>query len=905
GKAPERDTGAAEPAVLHEAPGAAEEISEAAARQVPDAGRNVSEGGDELGRDGDESRGAGMVVQVFMANDLDSSVGDGLRHALRDAEGSGDTRRTELLEQVIRSRGAGAAPAAGTEVRTAGQAETTVDYVTHRTAAAVGPTFQHIKPIQVSDSAAEANGTEAPRLATVRQDLTDAAHPALHVSADGTLAASTENESREAFASRGAFERSRRQLHAVGGAVRLELDESVSLTVRHDGAERTLYRVRPVFLEDTTDVCRDLAGQVMGGTADHLVFRAPDGQTVLGPMNAADSLKVSELHHLAHALVQVADGSASPGVVPDTFWAVAKASGRGPLTPLLPSSDALPPTPLPGRRYGPLLNPNSRGLDKTARAIGINQDAWPAVGEAYLTQSIGSENEHGEFTLEDHTGALHPVDNPFGYHYAAVVLASEDGTSHVTLENYARQSGTRHALRNAVDRNLDEHGDRLEEMRTAYEAETETATELRERASARAAVLAVDALIAVRDERAAAPGARNASDAAATGPTTAEQKAVSALAQLSGEQGRLKAPGDLWHMRFVSRQEQETFHDQMTGGSECVVNPLTAVVVGAHEAPDPLGSSFTFDEKATRPTEDDRRTLYALAGKVARIALWNRRNGLPLPRVVVSTGGNGRRDDLSAFLNANDPAHATGERRLEAARSEFLKQLDEALAHFQRGADPADVLRADEFEVQGENRGRLLPQNAVPSRLGAKSDPRELRRRAIFTIELHPAGERPAPPNADVTQLETTADEYRRPTEVDGALDETVSGAETDVAPGGALGYRARIALAKREWKEPVAKAVADLERLLDEAGSGARSLVIGAVPDKPLWAINVGGAIRWMDNTGESTQAPLTATGKIVSIDLDPFARLIDPALQLVQAGPGASGFCDLTLGADLKNVV
>ncbi|MGW0812776.1 WXG100-like domain-containing protein [Streptomyces viridiviolaceus] len=638
---------------------------------------------------------------------------------------------------------------------------TTTDYTVHVTDPSAGPVFQHIMPIGVSDAGEP--GTRdgdggAPRLVGVRQDLGTPDHPALQVSADGTLAVSTENESREAFATPAAFERSRALLQAAGGSVRLVRDEEVSLTVRHNGTERTLYRVRPEFLEDPTDVCRDLAGQILGGVPDHLVFRDPDGHTALGPMNAADGLKVSELHHLAHAIVQAVDGRAGPGAVPGTSWAAGKARGRGApaSSPATSASPVSATTPLPGQRYGALLGTGTHAPAGTRPRIDINQDAWPAVGEGYLTQSIGSKDAEGRFTLEDHAGAFHPVDNPFGYHYAAVVLAAEDDSSHVTLENYARRGTTQRALKDAVDRNLERHGDRLEEMRAAYEAEVSAVTG-RARATARAAVLATQALIAVRDERAArahagaGDGEGGPTRTEPQAPTPAERAASSALERYSG--GRdLRTPGALWHMRYVDRSGQRTFHDQVAGLHEqdrpgIVVNPLTAVVVGAHGAPGEPGNRVTFAERAVEPTEDDRRKLRALARRVARVGLWSHRNGLPLPAIGVSAGGNGVRDAVPALADRDRRARATGERRLDSAHAMFLDELDQELSHLQRGTEPATALTARDFEVRRENRGRRLPETTGPSR--AQTDPRELRRQAVFTIEPHPTREQPAPTYSD------------------------------------------------------------------------------------------------------------------------------------------------------------
>ncbi|MFJ3891012.1 hypothetical protein [Streptomyces rubrogriseus] len=129
-----------------------------------------------------------------------------------------------------------------------------------------------------------------------------------------------------------------------------------------------------------------------------------------------------------------------------------------------------------------------------------------------------------------------------------------------------------------------------------------------------------------------------------------------------------------------------------------------------------------------------------------------------------------------------------------------------------------------------------------------------------------------------------------------------------DTASTGPLGYRERIALAKRTWQGPVTEEVARLERLLLEAGPGSRSLVLGAVPGDQVWAMNIMGEIRWLEqSTAQVTRAPQTAQGIVQSIDLDPQARVIrpDPRLLAAEAGGGAARFCELVLGGNLKHVV
>ncbi|MGV9284614.1 toxin glutamine deamidase domain-containing protein [Streptomyces sp. NPDC003730] len=183
-------------------------------------------------------------------------------------------------------------------------------------------------------------------------------------------------------------------------------------------------------------------------------------------------------------------------------------------------------------------------------------------------------------------------------------------------------------------------------------------------------------------------------------------------------------------------------------------------------------------------------------------------------------------------------------------------------------------------------RAQALDRLAERARAYATSTKDETRRRVVGRL---------------VEQAKVRAARHRRQDE-QGSLD------TTGTASTGPLGYRQRIALAKRTWQGPVTEEVARLERLLLEAGPGARSLVLGAVPGDQVWAMNIMGEIRWLEqSTAQVTGAPQTAQGIVMSIDLDPQARVIkpDPRLLAAEAGGGAARFCELVLGGNLKHVV
>ncbi|MFJ2952688.1 hypothetical protein ACIO8H_34500, partial [Streptomyces sp. NPDC087226] len=124
-------------------------------------------------------------------------------------------------------------------------------------------------------------------------------------------------------------------------------------------------------------------------------------------------------------------------------------------------------------------------------------------------------------------------------------------------------------------------------------------------------------------------------------------------------------------------------------------------------------------------------------------------------------------------------------------------------------------------------------------------------------------------------------------------------------SPPRPIRFRERVALAVREWDKPLPEAVEDLEQLLRDAGQGARSLVLGGEPGTVLWAVNVGGEIQWKDRSLMPAQAPRSASGPFRSIDLTPSSELISPPQELLDAGGGATRFCQISPGAKLRGVM
>ncbi|EHN71905.1 Ovarian tumor otubain, partial [Streptomyces coelicoflavus ZG0656] len=123
--------------------------------------------------------------------------------------------------------------------------------------------------------------------------------------------------------------------------------------------------------------------------------------------------------------------------------------------------------PTPGERYGgalshvPADNPRRGPLAAAARRIGVNEHAWAGVGEGYLVQSVSTTNDSGaQLFTHNHAKPGDRVGPHAPYHFAQVVLASEDGTHQITLENETHSRGpvTDAELDAIVEDNLDRHG---------------------------------------------------------------------------------------------------------------------------------------------------------------------------------------------------------------------------------------------------------------------------------------------------------------------------------------------------------------------------------------------------------------------------------------------------------------
>ncbi|WP_405194652.1 hypothetical protein [Streptomyces anulatus] len=573
-----------------------------------------------------------------------------------------------------------------------------------------------------------ADGAEGPALVLPRQTpvaVPVADRPPLHISEDRTVALlsagdDTTGRGRQVYATRAAIERSSARLAAAGAGVRLEADPSVRVVLdQEDGTPgEPLFRVEPRFLTDSGAsehaFTRDFARMVAGTDAaplSHLAFRTPDGTVATAPVNGLHGREVTGTHHLAQALTEVAHGTRpATGVTPD--WAV-RQTGRDPRF-----TGGVVGAPTPGEAYGQALshtqdNARRGPLTQAAARAGVNQFAWAEVGEGYLIQSVSTTNDGGaQLFTHNHAKPGDPVGPHAPYHFAQVVLASEDGTHQITLENetHSRTPIPADQLDAVVDENLDRYDEaRLNGL--ARESEGRAATARRD-GVAPAEVARLEAF--ARTARALAA----VHEAEHVRWYFTEDRPEHALAQREVDQARARARDavrsaapvgedkDQWFFRAYSKRPGESAHAVnaalLSEGSPAVSNPLTTVALHGH-ALRPDQRTVRFAEQQHTPSPDADENLDTLALSLARTGLWNHANGLPLPTVTVT--GHGNRSRTSAQKRAEAVGKALGDRlgRLLRTFQEGAPGPHVRLADFTLTLDAQRVRRATD-----PDRGRLV-----------------------------------------------------------------------------------------------------------------------------------------------------------------------------------------------------
>ncbi|MFF0515217.1 hypothetical protein [Streptomyces sp. NPDC004250] len=313
-------------------------------------------------------------------------------------------------------------------------------------------------------------------------------------------------------------------------------------------------------------------------------------------------------------------------------------------------------------------------------------------------------------------------------------------------------------------------------------------------------------------------------------------------------------------------------HTSYPGAVDDTVGPLPEVTVYRRGDAYLAAVPRTAPTAVTKAAAGRRALRQTRLARAAAVRDTLRTEPAPAPELTEEAAGVEQADllDPERFRQQTTHPAASGLRSLSR-----VADLDRLLNEYGR-------IDADDHALRAQALDRLADR----ARAYATTTKDETRRRVVGRL---------------AEQAGARATRYRRQAE-QASLD------PLGMASTGPLGYRERIALAKRTWQEPVTEEVARLERLLLKAGPGARSLVLGAVPGDQVWAMNIMGEIRWLEqSTAQVTRAPRTAQGIVKSIDLDPQARVIkpDPRLLAAEAGGGAARFCELVLGGNLKHVV
>ncbi|MEU5852488.1 DUF3626 domain-containing protein, partial [Saccharopolyspora shandongensis] len=489
-----------------------------------------------------------------------------------------------------------------------------------------GSPFTYRDPKQVVE---HATGSQHFPHFTAAQPFVHPEHPKLQVSGDGTLAIAAHGQrAKEFFATREVVDRSNAQLKRIGSKVSLDLDEKTFVTIGED--ERRLFKISPRLDGETTDVCRDFSAGVLGGQHTHVVLadtRLPGsggtGQVHKAVIDAGSSMQVSGTHELAEALASLKDDPEGRQRS-DARWASRIVRGA--------VKTYADDTPVPAREYVQSFSRKDAGSSRwgteVAAQLGINEHAFPKVGEAYLLQSISHDvDETGAHVFSMDFGhdphGHRPPEGVFGYHYASVVVESADGQHHIVIENGRRRDYDRAFLRDVIARNVEYYSEHRDELAHAI-----AKNPLRAGAKNAESVIlahALNTLVTGGDEHELA---------------AARIDAVRALSgMLKGDFG---AGGDQWWCAMLGRAPGETMFEN-DAHLRRIVNPLVMTVVAQRDNK----AIAEFDKGITSLTEVDREGLAALVRKIDPVVAWHERYGLPLPQIKITVetapGDHGKR----------------------------------------------------------------------------------------------------------------------------------------------------------------------------------------------------------------------------------------------------------------------
>ncbi|SDM43624.1 hypothetical protein SAMN04487981_101508 [Streptomyces sp. cf386] len=564
------------------------------------------------------------------------------------------------------------------------------------------------KMVTRSEIADDGSAASFPSIRPSRPVIAEAA-PVLKVSGDGTLAINTSaGRIKEFYAVPEAVTKANTALDQSGSKIKLRMDPGTYVTFDNEGTPQQLYKVKPDYSSELSDVCRDFSEGIVGGTHTHMVLydARPSGMGGTGKVSTAridtkSPVEVAGSHHLVQMLTEAIDN-------PALLDKVSPQGAAAQVTKAMTEPESTWPTP--GEAWGSAQNTadpaqqfRNQGLKALEATLGVNQSAFAKPGEAYNQSSIASRVEgttrdfKPDFTAPDSGGFDVPGDRSgYGYHFGAVVLESLDGNHQVSVENANFRSLAREQIETLVDENLSHYAGRFDDVKSSLDQAVAAGTlpsgdprfrlleSLQKLHDAEAQLAALKQAIA---SGTAGPDAQQQLKLLENAPTAARRDAVRAMTAVFAEE--LGSAGDMWFVRMYGRAPGETFHDfqfRSPEGTIDVTNPLTTVVVAGQNN---QHQEFALPPGTTTLDTTQQTILDRTAAKVAKAATWRAKQGLNPPHIEIT-------------VQSLPGEQSLADARAEAVRTAFQGSLETHLRQQPAGTS----LTADDFPVTVRETGR-------------------------------------------------------------------------------------------------------------------------------------------------------------------------------------------------------
>jgi outer membrane protein OmpA-like peptidoglycan-associated protein len=410
------------------------------------------------------------------------------------------------------------------------------------------------------------------------------AQPPLLVADDDSLAINAQQGEPKEFYARGdRLAAARTALADVGSPVDLQsagnaidLPTGGHLTMVQPTLRDAVPPGQAAFVALANTICRDAAKEIVGGGLTHARVGRGDQRAPVRVVTSGSQV-VGGLHELGGALAQgPVDADTARGHL---------AAGQ---------SEQTRAPELTGKAYGEGVHGGRVGA--RARGLGLNEAARADVGEAYVTQSIGSAA--GTNVDYSATGVAQANAFVWGYHYAAVVAESGDRADRVTMENYNRSGDVQQGTTALLQRLKNDFAAQVGGLALAGKDSDQ-----------------VGQILHFLEHRTVA-----SVDAARAAYRTMYRE-------------RMASTGAMWYFRMVGSQGGQSFHEQQAA-SGYFANPMTAVVANL-SLPSESGVMFTQGSADLDPAAQ------AKVQQFARVLLTRIRGGATVSKVTVEGHASG------------------------------------------------------------------------------------------------------------------------------------------------------------------------------------------------------------------------------------------------------------------------